>query len=76
MPWLLIKKHRDHYISTKDVTEEAPRSVVTRRLLAGIAKDEGGDIEKAAKGDPPGMGRYTTKAKSESGRKRKYLSGD
>jgi len=73
--WLLIK-HRDQYISTGDVTEEAPRSVATRRLLTDIAKDEGGDIEKAAKGDPPGMGRYTMKAKSESGRRRKYLTGD
>jgi len=51
--WLLIK-HRDRYASTKDVTGEEPRSVVSRRLLADIAQDEGGDIERASKGDPAG----------------------
>ena len=54
--WLLIK-HRDQYASTKDVTQEEPRSVASRRLLADIARDEGGDIEKASKGDPAGKGR-------------------
>jgi bifunctional non-homologous end joining protein LigD len=49
--WLLMK-HRDRYASTKDVTEDAPRSVVTRRLLAEIAEQEGGDVKKAATGDP------------------------
>jgi hypothetical protein len=28
--------------------------VVSRRLLAEIAWDEGGDVERAATGDPPG----------------------
>ena len=50
--WLLIK-HRDGYASTKDVTLEKPRSVVSKQLLAGIAKAGGGDVSKAAKGDPP-----------------------
>jgi bifunctional non-homologous end joining protein LigD len=49
--WLLIK-HRDQYASTKDVIEEEPRSVKSGRLLADIARDEGGDIERASQGDP------------------------
>jgi bifunctional non-homologous end joining protein LigD len=60
--WLLIK-HRDQYASTKDVTEEAPRSVASRRLLADIARDEGGNIEKASKGDPASKERHATSAK-------------
>jgi len=49
--WLLIK-HRDAFASTKDITLQKPRSVLTRRLLAGIARDEGGDVATAASGDP------------------------
>jgi bifunctional non-homologous end joining protein LigD len=49
--WLLIK-HRDRYASTEDILVEKPRSVLTNRLLAKIASDEGGDVAKAAKGDP------------------------
>jgi bifunctional non-homologous end joining protein LigD len=49
--WLLIK-HRDAFVSTKDITQQKPRSVLTRRLLAGIARDEGGDVATAASGDP------------------------
>ena len=49
--WLLIK-HRDQYTSTKDVTIEKPRSIISNRLLADIAQDGGGDVEKAATGDP------------------------
>jgi bifunctional non-homologous end joining protein LigD len=51
-PWLLIK-HRDEWASTEDITELAPRSVVSNRLLVEIARDEGGDMRKAADGDPP-----------------------
>jgi bifunctional non-homologous end joining protein LigD len=50
--WLLIK-HRDSEASTADITAEEPRSVKSRRLLAEIALDEGGDVPKAAEGDPP-----------------------
>jgi bifunctional non-homologous end joining protein LigD len=50
--WLLIK-HRDSWASTGDVTELAPRSVVSERLLIEIARDEGGDMRRAADGDPP-----------------------
>jgi len=51
--WLLIK-HRDSYASTKDLVAEAPRSVVSRRLLGDIAREGGGDVERASKGDPHG----------------------
>ena len=60
--WLLIK-HRDQYASQMDITQEEPRSVVSQRLLADIARDEGGDVESASKGDPGGKGRRATRAK-------------
>jgi bifunctional non-homologous end joining protein LigD len=50
--WLMIK-HRDRWATTEDIAELAPRSVVTNRLLIEIARDEGGDMRKAADGDPP-----------------------
>jgi bifunctional non-homologous end joining protein LigD len=65
--WLLIK-HRDQYASTKDVTQEESRSVVSRRSLADIARDEGGDIGKASRGDPAGKERRATGAKPAVGR--------
>ncbi len=49
--WLLIK-HRDKFASAEDITSEKPRSVASRRLLAQIAKANGGDVAKAATGDP------------------------
>ncbi len=52
--WLLIK-HRDDWAGTEDVTELEPRSIVSNRLLVEIARDEGGDILKAAEGDPPDL---------------------
>ncbi|MGB6429365.1 MAG: DNA polymerase ligase N-terminal domain-containing protein [Candidatus Acidiferrales bacterium] len=60
--WLLIK-HRDRYASTKDVTAEMPRSVSSGRLLAEIARADGDDVEKAAKGDPAGNGRRKSRPK-------------
>jgi bifunctional non-homologous end joining protein LigD len=54
--WLLIK-HRDRFASQKDVTLTAPKSVVTGRLLKDIAADEGGNVEKAATGDPQRISR-------------------
>jgi len=51
--WLLLK-HRDAFASTEDITVTQPRSVVSKRLLAEIAWHEGGDMERAAAGDPPG----------------------
>ena len=49
--WLLIKG-RDKYARTTDITKTRARSVRTKRLLADIARDEGGNVEKAATGDP------------------------
>ena len=53
-PWLLIR-HRDASASSRDVTEDEPRSVVSGRLLVEIARDEGGNLKKAAEGDPPAL---------------------
>lgn len=62
--WLLIK-HRDGFASEVDITLEKPRSAISNRMLAQIAKDGGGDVEKAATGDPapasPATGRQKTK---------------
>ncbi len=48
--WLLIK-HRDQFASAREVIEDA-RSVVSKRLLADIAREGEGDVAKAATGDP------------------------
>jgi bifunctional non-homologous end joining protein LigD len=58
--WLLIK-HRDEIASTRDIAEEEPRSVVSKRLLIEIARDEGGDLERAATGDPASVLRALAK---------------
>jgi bifunctional non-homologous end joining protein LigD len=50
--WLLIK-HRDPLASKRDITIDAPRSAISNRTLAEIARDGGGDVAKAAAGDPP-----------------------
>ena len=50
--WLLIK-HRDAFASAKDVEAEEAKSAISGRTLAGIARDEGGDVARAAEGDPP-----------------------
>jgi len=50
--WLLIK-HRDTFASPEDIATTQPRSAVSRRTLAEIAWHEGGNVEKAARGDPP-----------------------
>ena len=72
--WLLIK-HRDQYASTADIAADEPRSAVSGRLLAEIARDEGGDVEKAATGDPvekaaakkaPAATKKSLKARSKS----------
>jgi len=49
---LLLIKHKDRYASTDDVTASKPRSVLSKRLMAAIAADAGGDVAKAAKSDP------------------------
>ncbi len=58
--WLLIK-HRDRFASTKDIAIEKPRSVVSSRLLAEIASEEGGDVAKASTGDPEKKARQKSK---------------
>lgn len=67
--WLLIK-HRDRFASTKDITQTGPRSVASRRLLAEIARDEGGDVERASLGDPRGKGKRRNTAKVKPASKR------
>ncbi|HEX5227134.1 MAG TPA: DNA polymerase ligase N-terminal domain-containing protein [Bryobacteraceae bacterium] len=48
--WLLIK-HRDKYAAAGDIEKEQPKSVLTRRLLADIARDAGGNVTRAKTGD-------------------------
>src|SRR5436309_6910975 len=45
--WLLIK-HRDKIASTVDITAAKPRSVVSRRTLAGIARSAGASTRQLA----------------------------
>jgi bifunctional non-homologous end joining protein LigD len=52
--WLLIK-HRDEWAGSTDITETEPRSVTSKRLLVEIARDDGGDMKRAADGDPPAL---------------------
>jgi bifunctional non-homologous end joining protein LigD len=49
--WLLIKS-RDEHASKEDIATTKPRSVLTRRLMATIARDAGGDVETARTADP------------------------
>src|SRR5437016_9625607 len=50
--WLLIK-HRDKYAKEGvEIAETQPYSVLSKRTLAEIAEDEGGNVKKAATGDP------------------------
>ncbi len=65
--WLLMKM-RDRHASKTDVTVAKPRSVLTRRLLAGIARDGGGNVAKAATGDPAKRGAPRTRGRPRSGR--------
>ena len=67
--WLLIK-HRDRYASPKDITQQEPRSVASGRLLADLARDEGGDVATASKGDSPDKRRRATRIKPLSRRRR------
>lgn len=62
--WLLIK-HRDRYSSKRDITSELPESVSSRRLLADIAREEGGNVAKASKGDPGNTRPSPKRAKSK-----------
>ena len=71
--WLLIK-HRDEFASTEDIVTTEPKSAVSKRLLAEIARDSGGDVEKAATGDPQAAtktARRKTAAKSRPAKSNK-----
>jgi hypothetical protein len=68
--WLLIK-HRDYYTTEEEVTELAPVSILTRRSLAEIAEDEGGDVAKAATGDPKKIPKRTGVKRRKKGAKAK-----
>ena len=53
--WLLIK-HRDRYASREDITLTKPRSVVSRRSMASIARAAGASpkqLVQATAADPP-----------------------
>ena len=73
--WLLIK-HRDAFASPGEITLEEPRSVLSGRLLTEIARDGGGDVEKAATGDPqpksksPGKSAVRPQARSPKQRRK------
>jgi len=64
--WLLIK-HRDEYAEEGEITSSAPFSVFTKRTLAEIAEDEGGDVKKAATGDP---GKLPRRARAQRRKKK------
>jgi bifunctional non-homologous end joining protein LigD len=68
--WLLLK-HRDYYTTDEEVTELAPVSIITRRSLAEIAEDEGGNIKKAATGDPKKIPHRTGVKRRKKGSKAK-----
>ena len=66
--WLLIK-HRDTFASTEDITTEQPRSVVSHKLLAEIARDNSGNVERAADGDPVSAVKKTPASKPRAAKK-------
>jgi len=68
--WLLLK-HRDYYTTEEDVTEIAPVSILTRRSLAEIAEDEGGNPKKASTGDPKTIPRRTGVKRRKKGQRAK-----
>src|SRR5262245_27700182 len=68
--WLLIK-HRDYYTTEEEVTELAPVSILSRRTLAEIAEDDGGNVKQAATGDPTKKQRRTGEKRRKKGDKAK-----
>lgn len=67
--WLLIK-HRDKFASADDITVAKPKSIVSNRLLADIARDGNGDVERAATGDPqPPKGAKAKRVRAARGSK-------
>ena len=68
--WLLIK-HRDKYAKEEDIAETQPFSAITKRTLAEIAEDEGGNVKKAATGDPKTLPRRRGVHRRKKGAKKK-----
>ena len=72
--WLLIK-HRDKYAKEDEIAETQPYSVLSRRTLAEIAEDEGGDVKKAATADPKKLPRRSgVKRRKKQARKKIWHS--
>jgi bifunctional non-homologous end joining protein LigD len=69
--WLLIK-HRDKYAEEgEDIAATQPYSALTKRTLAEIAEDEGGNVKKAATGDPKKLPPRRGVKRRKKGAKRK-----
>jgi bifunctional non-homologous end joining protein LigD len=69
--WLLIK-HRDEYASPEDITRTRPRSVVSGRTLAEIARAAGASerqLAQAAAADPPGAAAPEARRLTAGGRR-------
>lgn len=72
--WLLMK-HRDKYVKKGEIAETEPYSILTKRTLAEIAEDEGGNVKKAATGDPKKLPRRTgIKRRKKSAKKKVWHS--
>jgi bifunctional non-homologous end joining protein LigD len=67
--WLLIK-HRDAFASTNDIAVDEPRSILSKKLLVDIARENGGDVEKAATGDPGNPKKVATPAAKKKSSKK------
>jgi bifunctional non-homologous end joining protein LigD len=72
--WLLIK-HRDEYATDEEIAETQPFSSLSKRTLAEIAEDEGGDVKKAASADPKKLPRRSgIKRRKKSTKKKVWHS--
>ncbi|HKP35368.1 MAG TPA: DNA polymerase ligase N-terminal domain-containing protein [Pyrinomonadaceae bacterium] len=72
--WLLIK-HRDEYAKEDDIAETQPFSVLSKRTLAEIAEDEGGNVKKASTADPKKLPRRTgVKRRKKTAKKKVWHS--
>jgi len=65
--WLLIK-HRDDYATGEDIVAERPESAISGKLLAEIAAETGGDVEKAKKADSIAKRRASPLAQTQRSR--------
>jgi bifunctional non-homologous end joining protein LigD len=61
--WLLIK-HRDQFADDCDLAAEKSTSVASGRLLAQIAQENGGNVQKASTGDPAPTAKRSSKRTS------------